>query len=122
VVAETQHVLAVPQSVELQVKVKALAPADPKFVVGPPEAAAGFAGQVVEIAVEHTSVPTAYVVRLPPVSSHKTTAGCKALAYDWTLAYLAFVLALLREANTTEDNIPMMAITTNNSTRVKPFL
>jgi hypothetical protein len=83
VVAETQHVLAVPQSVALQASVKKLAPAT-ALTVGPVVTAAGFAGQGVEMDGEHTSAPAAYDVRVPPValaSLHKVTAGCKALAY-----------------------------------------
>ena len=37
------------------------------------------------------------------------------------LASLDFILALFREAKTTEAKIPIMAMTTSNSIRVNPF-
>ena len=38
----------------------------------------------------------------------------------WIAASLALFLAVFRDASTTDERIPIMAITTSNSMRVKP--
>jgi hypothetical protein len=40
---------------------------------------------------------------------------------DLTAASLPLLLAVLSDPRTTDDKIPIIAITTNNSIRVKPF-
>jgi hypothetical protein len=40
---------------------------------------------------------------------------------DWIAAAVPRDLAVVRDANTTDERIPMMAITTKSSMRVKPL-
>ncbi len=67
------------------------------------------------------TLAAAVAIAAVPSSHPITRAGMAPLTSDLNAASLALVLAVLSEAKTTEDKMPMMAITTKSSIKVKPF-
>ena len=58
---------------------------------------------------------------LPLLSYHNSACALKLLKSAFTALSAPLVLAVFNDANTTDDNIPMIAITTSNSINVKPL-